>query len=108
MQSESRARDIFICDILIDHLRLLFFIVGFCFADVLVCALLLWIEVMAIASPIKEKRLIGAGIYFKRLTPLSSWQEAWKHVDRHGARKQVESSRLTSTGSKKKCILALA
>jgi hypothetical protein len=29
------------------------------------------------------KHLIGAGIYFQRFTPLSSWWEAMQHVGRH-------------------------
>jgi hypothetical protein len=30
--------------------------------------------------------LIGDGLHFQRFSPLSSWQEAWQHVDRHGAK----------------------
>ena len=35
----------------------------------------------------KGKHFIGAGLWFQRFSPLSSWQEAWWHVSRHGAGK---------------------
>ena len=31
----------------------------------------------------KGQHLIGAGLQFQRVSPLSSWQEAWQHAGRH-------------------------
>jgi hypothetical protein len=30
------------------------------------------------------KKTVGAGLQFQRLSPLSSWQEAWQHAGRQG------------------------
>ena len=38
------------------------------------------------------KHLFGAGLWFQRLAPLSSLQEAWQHASRNGAGKGDERS----------------
>jgi hypothetical protein len=49
----------------------------------------------------KEKNFIGIGLQFQRLSPLSSWQEAWQHTG-CGAGEVVEFSISGSTGNKKR------
>ena len=39
----------------------------------------------------KEKHLIEAGLQVQRFSLLLSWQEAWQHTSRHGAREVAES-----------------
>jgi hypothetical protein len=40
-------------------------------------------------SSYKGKHLIEAGLQFWRFSPLSSWQEAWRHAGRHGASEEL-------------------
>jgi len=35
-------------------------------------------------------------------SPLSPWQEAWQHTDRHGVGERAESARSRSTGCREK------
>jgi hypothetical protein len=50
----------------------------------------------------KEQYLIGAGLQFQRLSPLSSWLEAWQHPSRHGAVERCESSASRSACSQER------
>ena len=56
----------------------------------------------------KGKHLIGAGLWFQRFSPLSSWWGAWQHVGRHGAGKVAESSTSWPTGSKRRLWATLS
>ena len=60
--------------------------------------LLLCLDTVTKASPIKKKHLIGAGLQLQRFGPLSSWWEAWHHAGWLGAR-GVKSSRSWSKDS---------
>ena len=53
----------------------------------------------------KEKLLNGAGLEFQRFSPLSSWQEGWQCVSRHGA--GAKSSISWSTDSKERLCATL-
>jgi hypothetical protein len=50
----------------------------------------------------KGKHLIGAVLQFHQFSPLSSWQEAWRCVDRHGAGERAERSTSWSEGNRKR------
>ena len=47
----------------------------------------------------KGKHLVGAGLQFQRLSPLSSWWKAWQPAGSHGAGGGAESSPSWSEGS---------
>jgi hypothetical protein len=45
---------------------------------------------MTTTTLIKEN--ISLGLHWDKFSPLSSWQEAWWHADRHDAREGAKSS----------------
>ena len=49
----------------------------------------------------KEKHLVGGWLLAQRISPLSSWWEAWQHTGRHGVGEGVESFISGSEGNKK-------
>jgi hypothetical protein len=48
------------------------------------------------ATLIKTKHLIGAGLQVQRFSPLSSWRKPWMPAGRHGAGKAAERSTIGS------------
>ena len=50
----------------------------------------------------KGKHLTGTGLQFQRFSSLSSWQEAWQHIGRHGARETAESPTYGLAGSRER------
>lgn len=58
---------------------------------------------MIISSSYKGKRVIGADLHVQRFSPLFSWQDAWRHTDKHGAGEGAENSASSGpAGSRKK------
>ena len=55
----------------------------------------------------KRQHLIGAALKVLRFSPLSSWQEAWQYLGRHGTG-GAESSTSCSKGKQRKTALHAA